>query len=276
MPQVRATSLPVPDGSIAKMPRPWQLSVALFVLGGLEILKAIRFHLDGASLALDMGPVAIAGGLLKVSDKPLQLDGSLMLRIGTFNLGAIGSYADLGGMPSLFIFAAFQQILGGPPYFVVAGLAFGFVLGTFTDFVEVEPGAAWLWVATLFYPFARLVLSFTSGLLSERMSHGSVLAFGFFGGAIGMAVPLVTQHPAGLAVTALMLGLLNGSVPVVSTASVSTVAVSAVVAMRCGWHPTTENEKPGYTRLCLRISPRIRRNQATSVRVGAGFSATLG
>ncbi len=91
-----------------------------------EILAAIEFHLDGASLALDMGPVAIAGGLLKVSDDPLQLDGTLMLRVGTFTLGAIGSYADLHGTPSLFIFAAFQQILGGPPYFVVAGLAFGF------------------------------------------------------------------------------------------------------------------------------------------------------
>ncbi len=91
-----------------------------------EILKALRFHLDGASLALDVGPVGIAGGLLKVSDDPLQLDGTLMLRVGSFTLGAIGSYADLHGTPSLFIFAAFQQILGGPPYFVVAGLAFGF------------------------------------------------------------------------------------------------------------------------------------------------------
>lgn len=99
-----------------------------------------------------------------------------------------------------------------------ASLAFGFVLGTFTDYVEVQHGAAWLWVASFFYPFARFVLSFASGVMSERHGHGTVLALGFFGGAVGMVVPLLVAHPIGLAVTALMLGLLNGSVPVVSTA----------------------------------------------------------
>lgn len=103
-----------------------------------KILEAIEFHLDGASLALDMGPVAIGGGLLKVSDDPLQLDGTLMLRVGTFTLGAIGSYADLNGTPSLFIFAAFQQILGGPPYFVVAGLAFGFGINRALEIPPVD------------------------------------------------------------------------------------------------------------------------------------------
>jgi len=105
-----------------------------------------------------------------------------------------------------------------------ASLAFGFVLGSFTDYVENAHGAQWLWIATFFYPFARFVLSFTSGLLSERFSHGSILAAGFFGGAAGMAVPLLWRHPAGLAVTALTLGLLNGAVPVVSTALIGTSA----------------------------------------------------
>ncbi len=105
-----------------------------------------------------------------------------------------------------------------------ASLAFGFVLGSFTDFVENTHGAQWLWIATFFYPFARMVLSFASGVMSERMSHGTVLALGFFGGAAGMLVPLLVAHPAGLTVTALMLGLLNGAVPVVSTALIGTSA----------------------------------------------------
>ncbi len=105
-----------------------------------------------------------------------------------------------------------------------ASLAFGFVLGSFTDYVENAYGAGWLWIATFFYPFARFMLSFTSGLLSERMSHGSVLAIGFFGGAAGMAIPLLWDHPAALALTALMLGLLNGAVPVVSTTLIGTSA----------------------------------------------------
>ncbi|MGI5817833.1 MAG: MFS transporter [Armatimonadota bacterium] len=99
-----------------------------------------------------------------------------------------------------------------------AALAFGFVLGSFTDYVERTYGAQWLWIATFFYPFSLFVLSFSSGLLSERMSHGSVLSIGFFGGAAAMAVPLLWESPVALAITALMLGLLNGAVPVVSTA----------------------------------------------------------
>ncbi len=103
-----------------------------------------------------------------------------------------------------------------------ASLSFGFVLGSFTDYVEAAHGAHWLWIATFFYPFARFVLSVSSGLLSERMSHGSVLAIGFFGGAAGMTVPLLWEHPIALAVTALTLGMLNGAVPVVSTALIGT------------------------------------------------------
>ncbi len=105
-----------------------------------------------------------------------------------------------------------------------ASLAFGFMLGSFTDFVENAHGAQWLWITTLFYPFARMVLSFASGVMSERLSHGTVLALGFFGGAAGMVLPLVVAHPAALAVTALMLGLLNGAVPVVSTALIGASA----------------------------------------------------
>ena len=105
-----------------------------------------------------------------------------------------------------------------------ASLAFGFMLGSFTDFVENAHGAQWLWITTAFYPFARMVLSFASGVMSERLSHGTVLAVGFFGGAAGMALPLTIAHPAALAVTALMLGLLNGAVPVVSTALIGTSA----------------------------------------------------
>jgi predicted MFS family arabinose efflux permease len=99
-----------------------------------------------------------------------------------------------------------------------ASLAFGFVLGSFTDYVENAHGAQWLWIATFFYPAARFVLSFSSGLLTERIGHGTMLAIGFFGGAAGMAIPIMWAHPAALALTALTLGLLNGAVPVVSTA----------------------------------------------------------
>jgi hypothetical protein len=91
-----------------------------------KIWEKLRFHLDGASVALDMGPVSIAGGLLKVNDHPLQLDGTVMVRAQDLSIGALGSYADLNGKPSLFVFAALHKALGGPPYFFITGLAFGF------------------------------------------------------------------------------------------------------------------------------------------------------
>ncbi|MGC9317618.1 MAG: MFS transporter [Armatimonadota bacterium] len=105
-----------------------------------------------------------------------------------------------------------------------SALAFGFFLGSFTEHVESVSGGNWAWIAIFFYPFARFVLSFASGLLSERFSHGSILAVGFFGGAAGLCIPLLFEHPLALAATALTMGLLNGAVPVVSTALIGTSA----------------------------------------------------
>lgn len=129
-------------------------------------------------------------------------------------------------LPEMPSWAALRQIMSRVKARVAAfllftsSLSFGFVLGVFTDYVQARHGAAWLWVASFFYPFARFLLSFASGVMSERTGHGTVLALGFFGGALGMAAPLLLTHPLGLAGTALMLGLLSGSVPVVSSALV--------------------------------------------------------
>jgi|SRR5579859_2235370 len=94
---------------------------------GLKIAeRKPLFHLDGMGLAFANGPIEISGGLLKVSDSPLQLDGALLIRAEGLTISAIGSYADLNGTPSLFAFAALQKELGGPAFFFVTGLAFGF------------------------------------------------------------------------------------------------------------------------------------------------------
>jgi len=84
------------------------------------------FHLDGVGLAFANGPIEISGGLIKVSDSPLRLDGALLVRAEGLTISAIGSYADLNGTPSLFAFAALHKELGGPAFFFVTGLAFGF------------------------------------------------------------------------------------------------------------------------------------------------------
>ena len=50
-----------------------------------------------------------------------------MIRAATFSIGAIGAYGRTKqGESSFFIFGAFTGILGGPPCFVVQGIAAGF------------------------------------------------------------------------------------------------------------------------------------------------------
>jgi hypothetical protein len=95
-----------------------------------EIWENLKFHLDGAALAFSGGPLTIGGGLIKVEAPKfpdrLQLDGFLLIRTEIFTITALGSYADMNGEPSLFVFAALQKELGGPPFFFITGLAVGF------------------------------------------------------------------------------------------------------------------------------------------------------
>jgi hypothetical protein len=90
------------------------------------IWENLRFHLDGAAVAFEQGPLTISGGLLLVKEHPLQLDGTLLIRTEVLTISALGSYADLDGTPSFFVFAALQKELGGPAFFFITGVAFGF------------------------------------------------------------------------------------------------------------------------------------------------------
>ncbi|NTW76925.1 MAG: hypothetical protein HGB33_03960 [Syntrophaceae bacterium] len=91
-----------------------------------EIWENLEFNLDGASIAFVKGPLRISGGLIRVSKDPLQLDGTLLIQTPLFTICALGSYANFHGTHSLFIFAALQRELGGPPFFFITGLAAGF------------------------------------------------------------------------------------------------------------------------------------------------------
>ena len=95
--------------------------------GGLQLKeKKPVFHLDGLGLSFAKPPIEISGGLLVVSRSPLRLDGALQVRIADLGIAALGSYADLDGQPSLFAFAVLNAELGGPAFFFITGLAFGF------------------------------------------------------------------------------------------------------------------------------------------------------
>jgi hypothetical protein len=83
--------------------------------------------LQGMGLAYASGPLTISGGFLKESDKtPVEYDGAALIQAADWSIAAFGSYASLGGQPSLFIFAQLGGELGGPPFFFVTGLCAGF------------------------------------------------------------------------------------------------------------------------------------------------------
>ncbi|MBI5164960.1 MAG: hypothetical protein HY985_13795, partial [Magnetospirillum sp.] len=88
----------------------------------------LDFSLDGLALALKRGPVAIGGGLLKtVENGQVSFVGTATIRTAAFSLSAIGSYATApGGQASFFIYGAYGGTLGGPPAFIVQGIAAGF------------------------------------------------------------------------------------------------------------------------------------------------------
>ena len=63
--------------------------------------------------------------MIKVSDDPLRLDGTLLIQTSGFSIVALGSYANLGGQPSFFLFGVLLGRLGGDPAFFVTGIALG-------------------------------------------------------------------------------------------------------------------------------------------------------
>ena len=88
----------------------------------------LEFGLDGLELAFVRGPVAISGALLKTFEgKRVGYAGQASIRAATFAIAAIGAYSTTEeGQPAFFIFGTFVGILGGPPCFVVEGIAAGF------------------------------------------------------------------------------------------------------------------------------------------------------
>lgn len=92
-----------------------------------------QFSLDGLGIAFTQPGFELAGSLMKVPPGPgvdWQYAGGALLRVANFSLGAVGSYASMGGTPSMFVFAQATGSFGGPPAFFITGLAAGFGYNT--------------------------------------------------------------------------------------------------------------------------------------------------
>ncbi|MFY0255956.1 DUF6603 domain-containing protein [Chitinophaga sp. 30R24] len=103
------------------------LSIALNGFGiGVGISSFdIAFNLDGISITYSSGPVLITGGLMG-SFSPVSLYGDILVKTATLAIGGIGGYTEVGGKPSMFLYAVLNFPLGGPPFFFVTGLSAGF------------------------------------------------------------------------------------------------------------------------------------------------------
>ncbi|EAY26902.1 DUF6603 domain-containing protein [Microscilla marina] len=112
---------------------------ASFALGGLTIsLDGLSvsspltkfspsFDLKGLGIDYHNDALEIGGAFLRETvDGEDEYDGTAILKMEEFSLGAIGSYTKQEGHPSLFIFATLDAPLGGPPFFFVKGLSAGF------------------------------------------------------------------------------------------------------------------------------------------------------
>lgn len=90
-----------------------------------------RFGLNGLGIDYRNGPVEIGGALLRREFKEdnissINYSGLVIIRTEKLTLSAVGSYAEIEGHPSLFVYAVLDYPLGGPTFFFVTGLAAGF------------------------------------------------------------------------------------------------------------------------------------------------------
>jgi len=102
----------------------------------------------------------------------------------------------------------------------MSALGYGLILGLFTSYVGEVHGREWMWISVALYPATRMIISAVSGRLTDRLGYAPVLAAGFAVGAVGLLLTVTWQSPYSAAVTAISLGLLGSTVPVVAGAMV--------------------------------------------------------
>ena len=94
-----------------------------------------KFSLRGLGMDFKEGPLEIGGDFLRdqvtvgtgaAKETIDAYDGMLTVQVENFSLSAIGSYAQLKGHASVFVYLVLDYPLGGPAFFFVNGVAGGF------------------------------------------------------------------------------------------------------------------------------------------------------
>jgi hypothetical protein len=90
-------------------------------------ISGLSVSLQGLSVSMQTGTVSVSGGLIRTMGLTgTEYDGTALIQIGSYGISAVGSFAEVDGSPSLFIFGLAQGPFGGPPAFFITGLAAGF------------------------------------------------------------------------------------------------------------------------------------------------------
>lgn len=103
-------------------------ALGLYVTIPLKKEERFTYGLEGLAVTLSRPPIALSGGLFLSLEGGMRLyTGSLTVKVKDFQLSALGSYGQFeDGAPSLFVFLLVCATLGGPPAFVLTGIAGGF------------------------------------------------------------------------------------------------------------------------------------------------------
>lgn len=109
------------------------LTLSLLGLGAEISIEALskgdlvpKPHLDGVGLAFESAGLTLAGALIASGADRAVFDGAVSVRYGDLGISGVGSYREVEGQPSVFVFAEVDYPLGGPAFFFVDGLTFGF------------------------------------------------------------------------------------------------------------------------------------------------------
>ncbi|MEM9837415.1 MAG: DUF6603 domain-containing protein, partial [Bacteroidota bacterium] len=90
-------------------------------------LSSYNLDLGGMSVTSHLPDITIEGGFLKNETvDPVEYDGTLSIQAAVWGIMALGSFASVDGHPSMFIYGALNGPIGGPEFFFLTGLAFGF------------------------------------------------------------------------------------------------------------------------------------------------------
>ncbi len=131
-----------------------------------------EFYLDGLGLSYKTDTVEIAGALMRTTANGVEMyNGQARIKLKSFTLSAIGSYAQVNGERSLFIYGLYQGNIGGPPIFHVTAIAAGFGYNRKVNAPDVSEVATFPLVALAMQPEGKSLSDVLTSLETE-MSNG--------------------------------------------------------------------------------------------------------